>query len=195
MRRQLGLDETQVRRVTEILHRERERLRKLRQTERLAPMRGAEDRAALAKLRDAQVAGDEQRLREARREVQESLVPVIRKRQSEVRAEIAKIEAGETARGEVRALLREEQLARFDERWREYVAKGAPPEGRAPQAFVEAVRALPDLTPEQRTRVTELVEAYRDSREELSRRLRQDVEGVLTEEQREAVEESVAKGR
>jgi hypothetical protein len=196
---ELKLDQEQESAVRRIFEENGKKMDELREEFRPPP----EMSERLAELRtamwEARQAGDQDRLQEIRNEMR-TIQEELRKKRAPMR------ERREAARKEfydnLLAVMPEGQKTRFEELWQEWTEPrmfGGP--WRSPQALRKVVEKLPDLTEEQQQKVEELFVQYKEAardlernspaRRKLTKRLYDDVVGLLNAEQKETVEKKL----
>lgn len=193
---ELKLDQEQDAAVRRIFEENRRKMDQLREQFRPAP----ETTERLAELRsvmwEARQSGDKDKVQEARNEMR-TIQEELRQKRAPMRE---KREAVQKELYEnLLAVMGEGQKERFEELWRQWTEPrrfGGPM--RSPRALRKVVEKLPDLTEEQEQKTEELFAKYkeaardlekdRSTQEKLTKKLYDEVIGLLTPQQKEAVE-------
>lgn len=200
MARALKLDDAQTEQVKVILTKQYDAIRQLNVQEAVPKELREQIQAVARELGEATKAGDQQRVKELR-ERHLQLGKQAREAGQAIQAEVEALR--DASHEQILAILRADQISSFDAFWERNMTRGFRSTGRArnPVLLKRLVGRLPDLTDEQKKKVDALFRAYngatptsQKSHVDTPARLEKlfdDVYAVLTEKQREAVQEKI----
>lgn len=203
--KELNLDEAQQAEVKRLLDEQRSREYEARTTMHM-PQELVEKMAGLRQeMRQARETGDNEKLRQVR----DALVALQKDREEAMKPVQEKVaEMQEQLHDQILTILRDDQKAKFEDVWEEHMASrggyGGPV--RSPRALKAQIDKLQDLTPDQKQQIESLFDQFRKTsrepqnaglkqRNELTKKLYDDVFALLTPEQKDKTEKALQGNR